>query len=748
MNGSTNTGPTITNNSGIGALTGDIAHGGIGVLHGDQYVNQYLLDPAASPEQVFAEGMRCLAAGMRVRARQLVEEAVGRGLRSREGYYGWVLTIVSRRSPEDLTDEDWVPLRGALNGALGAWPHAGAAAGAGSNGAGADAGGHAEAARLVDDLLTAALTAEDAADAGSEDGARSGESADGGAGGEAARGFERRIAALPEARRVEVTDHLRYVLQRVEESLVSAEDSAEIDAGLAEEARRGRAARVPLFFTPDPLPLRPPASAGKSIWPTDPSTATTLLLLAGVFLVVGLVLGIVQTGPLAGGTLFGTALLAVPGGLLLAGNGRAELRRRARQGRRPGWVRERRPLSPERERLRAAQGPVAQPAEAVAFHAFRARLAVLAAARFAAARPANGPGPAAWQFATAHVQAELVDGLATRYWQSGQPEGLDWWLQVRARRASAAWAEGKLPPSPRSAFEQWSRARLGAVLTALSPAVPLVVMAASAPGIATLVLLLCAAGFLTAIGVAGRLVELTLVAEEFADFGEEQREHAEWRAFLLAQRPVDEEMGRWLDLDQRALLRDVLREHRMAHRGIQFTFFVLEAAPDCVRAKVPNGPPRYSRYGLKLFVLTTAGVWVCTWEIDTATSRHDGRRDFVFRFDSISSVVLQTAGAQAGATGWQTVPQEQPRAGEVLRLVLNNQEDLEVRIETHHQLAAAGANLGQLRDVALDASGVSAGFRVLAALATEGEEWFGLRRARSRRTFLGDAAPRAVAGAR
>ncbi|RMI28515.1 hypothetical protein, partial [Streptomyces triticirhizae] len=394
------------------------------------------------------------------------------------------------------------------------------------------------------------------------------------------------------------------------------------------------------------------------------------------------------------------------------------------------------------------RGPAAQPAEALAFHAFRARLAALAAARFAEARPAGGPGPAAWQFSTAHVQAELVDELATRYWQSGQPEGLDWWLQVRARRAASAWAEGKLPSAPRSAFEQWRWARIGVLLVALGSAIPTLVLLGSAPGMAMAALLLCAAGVLVGIGVASRLVELALLAEEFASFGEEQREHAEWRAFLLAHRPVDEEMGRWLDLDQRALLRDVLREHRMAHRGIQFTFFVLEGAPDCVRAKVPNGPPRYSRYGLKLFVLTTAGVWVCAWEIDTATSRHDGRRDFVFRFDSISSVVLQTAGAQAGATGWQTVPQEQPPAGEVLRLVLNNREDLEVRIETHHQLASAGANLGQLRDVALDASGVSAGFRVLAALATEGEEWFGLRRAQSRRTFLDEAEPGVVAGVR
>ncbi|SOD61378.1 hypothetical protein SAMN06297387_103128 [Streptomyces zhaozhouensis] len=728
-------GPVITDNSGIGALNGDITEGGVGVLHGDQYVNQYVLDPSASPEQIFAEGMRCLAAGLRDRARKLVEDAIGRGHpHSRELFYGWALTIISRRSPEDLTDEEWHPLRTALSGVRRSASEA-------SDGP-ADEGGYTEAAALVDDLLTAAITPRDAGGSGE-------------AGGTPAAVFELRMAALPPARRADMADHLRKVWERVEQSVLSSVESAEIDASLTPEASGVRAARLPLFFTPDPLPLVEPPPVKDSALPGDRAGAATVLGIAGAFFVAGLVLVLSELGDLTASVLVILAIFASPAVALLSVGGQGELRRRARQRRRPPWLREGRPVSPEKARRRElfeqASGAARQTGEALAFHAFRARLAALAAARFAEARPAGGPDPDGWQFATAHLRSELVERLSVRYWRTGQPEGLDWLLQLRARQAAAH--SGNLPPAPPPAYQQWAWARAGLVLLAVALAVPVLPLALASPSMAFLVLGLWGASLWTALAVGVRLVEVGMVARESADFADERRAHAEWGAFLRANRPADELVGRWIDLEQRALLRDVLREHRMRRHGILFTFSVLEPAPGCVRAKVPNGPPRYSRYGLKLFVLTTAGVWVCTWEIDAATAVHDGRRDFVFRFDSISSVVLQTAAARAGTTGLGAASETRVRAGEVLRLVLNNQEDLEVRIEDHHQLVTAGADLGRLREVALETSGITAGFRVLAALATEGEGWFDVRRAQSRQAFLdGDGAeagrrPRAEAGA-
>ncbi len=69
-----------------------------------------------------------------------------------------------------------------------------------------------------------------------------------------------------------------------------------------------------------------------------------------------------------------------------------------------------------------------------------------------------------------------------------------------------------------------------------------------------------------------------------------------------ARPPGDEQMARWYDLDQRYLRREVLAEHRMEHRDILFSFFLVEGVPGCVRAKVKNGPPRYSQYRQTFYV--------------------------------------------------------------------------------------------------------------------------------------------------
>ncbi|WP_181727252.1 hypothetical protein [Streptomyces sp. PT12] len=726
--------PTIGTNTGIGALTGGISHGGVGVLHGDQYVNQYVTDPKASPEQIFREGMHCLAAGMRGRADELVGQAIQRGYESQEVYYSWMLVVTSRRSPEDLTDEDWHTLRTAVTRVDRAWP-------ADQPG---NAAGYAEAAHVVADLLRAAIapnvhSAPDAPNAPED------------------RGLAERVRALPPARRAEVEDHLRYVAQRVEREALSAEESAEIDAY---RMAGDRQERVPLFFTPDPLPLQPLPEPATSIWPSDRGTTRALLYAAAVLLVMGLVLAIVflnkdsggttSTDPFTGATTTeeggedfgGVALLlggviAIAALVLLLRNAPGELRRRARQARRPAWLRERRPKRPLPGPLNAAlpNKPVAG-----SFFAFRARLAELAAARFAEARP--GPlSPESWQRLTGHLQEDLADALAIRYWQAGPPEGLDWLIQLRAARTAKEWAEGKVKPPPGDAWSQWRGTRNGVVLAVAALALPVLVLWAQSQASALLVAGLWGASATLVIGVSGRSAELKLVETERVDFADERVRHAAWAEHLRTFRPADAELGRWLDLDQRHLLRDVLREHRMERRGVLFTFFVLEAAPGCVRAKVPNGPPRYSRYGLRLFVLTTSGVWVSTWEVDFASGTHQGRKDFVFRFDSISSVVLQTV-ATGHADGEKSsvgvLDSAASELQEVMRLVLNNQQNLEVQVENHQKLGAeASPNPGRLRELALETSGILAGFRILAALATEGEEWFDQRRDQSRQVFLG-----------
>ncbi|NGO69043.1 hypothetical protein [Streptomyces boncukensis] len=722
----------MSSNSGIGALTGNISHGGVGVVHGD-VVNHYATDPEAGPAQLFTEGLRALSAGMRGQAEALIGQAIQRGHESAEVSYYWALSLTSRRSPEDLTDEDWHKLRTALERAIG------------TRSSGQDTAGCVAAARLTDDLLRAAVSPESLTQAGRR------------------LDVHERLRGLPAERRGELRDHLRYVMQRVQGYRTSEEDEEEIRTRRKADYR---AERVPLFFTPDPLPLRPPDQPSRSMWPEDRNTLQALLWSAGALFALGLVILIVLLTSAEDDQMAAVAVLgliaAIPGVVLLLRHGPAEIRRRARQARRPAWARERRPAPPytvgpqmggPAAAVRAAVGAPGPATHTAQFGAFRARLAVMAEARFAEVRPPALPNPAAWQQLTHQVQHDLADELAFRYWTVGKPEGLDWLLQMRARQTVREWGAGRLAASAvTTPYQRWQGARKGMLFTSAAVLLVLLPALAGSSGLGLLVGAVWAAALAGGVNLFQRTVELSLVQDEQRQYAEDQRAHGQWSAYLAAHRPADTELARWLDLDKRHLLRDVLGEHRMEHRDILFNFFLMEGAPGCVTAKVRKGPPRYSVYALRLFVLTTSGVWVCTWEMDFATGTHQGRKDFVFRFDSISSVVMETRGTGLGDTHRQVIGvtaegaltgadgSQAHKLREVLRLVLNNQQDLEVLIDNQERLGDMdGDDPQELREVALETSGVSAGFRILAALATEGEKWLDERRHQSYRAFLGES---------
>ncbi len=75
---------------------------------------------------------------------------------------------------------------------------------------------------------------------------------------------------------------------------------------------------------------------------------------------------------------------------------------------------------------------------------------------------------------------------------------------------------------------------------------------------------------------------------------------------------------------------------------------------------------------------------------------------------------------------------------EALRLALHNGHRLTALLENYEQLYDSDhEDRGQLRRLALESSGITAGFRILTALATEGRKWFAQRRQRSYQAFVG-----------
>ncbi|KNE80182.1 MULTISPECIES: hypothetical protein [Streptomyces] len=773
---------------GIDALYGGITNGGIGVNHGR--ITQYFVEPGATPEERMETAWRCLRAGLRERAEQLLDEAVAQGHDSARLRYLRILAAVSHRATEELTDADWVRVREIL-----APPPA----------PGTDPEGFDTAVRAVHRLLTAAVSPQGGT-AGSANGAAP-EPVEPTAGTEAAA----LLAGLPDERRAEVEDHLRHVVRGIERDANDAEEEAAVhDRRFAHDRTR----RVPLFFTADPLPPQPPEHNGDSGW--LPNVASGWGLAASAF-VGGLVLALVRLGedgadspdspapgnnwPTGSGTVQGSGfgdpgvsdaaaaspdttgmivlsvLLALGVVTATVAAARPMMRKRARTVRMRKWRAE--PVAADggtraaegfaRLRLRRdtaarTRSPAGErpTADARRRDRFRQTVTDLVQARFTEHTPDDRSDRATdWMRDSAEQRRELVAELTYCFWRSGTPAGLDWLIQRRAADEAARWRAHGPAREPR-----WAPVvmQLGVGLLVLLLLLVVIPMAVVGHGQYAL---LTATLWTTAGFAVWEAVWKAVLAERLDErrktYDEDRVVHAEWSRYLADHRPDDVQLADWLDLDQRHLLREVLREHEMEHRDIVFSFFVLEAAPDCVRARVMGGPVRYSSYLVKLFVLTTSGVWTSTWLMDFTTGDHTGRSDVVFRYDAISSAMLKTLGRTKGREDDAAASmdpdiaeleemvkeygppgnddrQDSPLPSEALRLVLDNRQFLDVFLEDYALLDSTTETPGELRELARETSGVSAGFRILAALATEGREWFDQRRRHSCAVFLGEPA--------
>ncbi|MCH0538200.1 hypothetical protein I3F58_01215 [Streptomyces sp. MUM 203J] len=769
------TGQGALGNQGIAALYGGISEGGIGVNHGS--VHQYYVAPGASPEERLRMAWRCLAAGLRERAAELVDEVLAQGHHTDEVRFVELLGVLSRRSAEQLTDADWTRLRGlrrlARAGVLASVP---------------DPGGFRAATWTAVQLLTLHVAGADAA-AGTS--ARAGQNGSGEGtaepgpwpakvpqarhardghgdhrGGPAGvRGAEEvtaLLAALHQERRTDLEDHLRYVIGGITQR---ASGTARLVDDRTRRLANDRERRVPAFFTADPLPPRPPDPVAKRVFTTPLIGWKITAWLGGGYAVALLSLLLMAEMRANGGV--GVAFGMVAWGLLVAGALYLAVRARARARTRISRLRE---LGDPLELARltaaasAATGTFARMAaqrgaQAAARYSdamlgpagrrrarFRGKVADLVRSRFDAMVPDNPAAAVAWARDSDLARRELTAELTHAFWQSGTPAGLDWLIQRRARAEFDRWRQH----GPRKLGEPgWAKPVM--VLALLAGALFALALLG---GVITIPALGCWAGAI-AVGWYTVLFEADLAryAEQSAVYQDDQRTHKAWQAELLALRPDDPQMAEWLDLDQRHLLREMLDEHEMENRDIVYSFFVLLAAPEAVRARVAGGPVRYSAYFVKLFVLTESGVWVSTWKMDFATGTHSGRNDLAFRYESISTAMLETlvatpATGSGGGTVNEVSADREALAGapggdalvprEALRLVLENRQFLDIPLEDYALLEDAAESVGALRELARESSGAYAGFRVLAALATEGAEWFGNRRRHSREIFLGE----------
>ncbi|MBK0869892.1 hypothetical protein INP57_24055 [Saccharopolyspora sp. HNM0986] len=529
--------------------------------------------------------------------------------------------------------------------------------------------------------------------------------------------WEAQFNALDPRRRNEITRHLGLIVDGVVQEYL---EESETDRILHERMQPDRAGRAWKFFEPDPAhPV--PFTRGRTLIPAE----TRLRAWGGAFAALCGLLGLVPS--LAGlDGLFAAVVLGC-GGYLAC---RYEL-----------ICTESAFLIARKDDELAAevpQGPPQSPGHWVTTK-FVEEIHRRVDARFTAHRPHVAGN---WATVSRCIRARLTYRLASLHGNRRlDPEQLDWLIDWHARDCSRRWANGtlfgyrtKLAPPRRAVLLR----RCG--------------IAASASGLLVLVgagvvlpaFMVGVGGYFAVVNfvtiVATRRTDAAQEAEDAALFEKELQEHRRWMQ-VLADRPDDPEMGRWLDLDKAYLKKAALKTCALTVRDLMEYALTIEKMPKARQAAVPGGPPRCDHYAVKIFLLTRGGVRLVEFDFDFLTGKRSGELRNGFRYHALTSATVTEAGVRAASPNRYSVEQgvgdlESVRLrSRALRLSLNNGNDIDVIVNKFNRPRDLGVvSEDDLRARELHVAGVSTTLQILEAVASEGNSW--MQREQERRSRI------------
>ena len=233
-------------------------------------------------------------------------------------------------------------------------------------------------------------------------------------------------------------------------------------------------------------------------------------------------------------------------------------------------------------------------------------------------------------------------------------------------------------------------------------------------------LLLAAVSAVPAVRSLFRIVaERRRVADDQAE--RDDKDAARWEAYhrwchKLSDKPSDTEMAAWLESDRKVLVDRAMRQYRLQPSHVIAHTFIEAPAPSCKRARYPQGPWRYSRYRLLLFLLTDDGVRQANIDLDFETAASHTTQRLNYRFDAVAAVRIDGI-----ATGQQT-----------FELTLFNGEPISIRVsERDNEALQHDEDATKIAELSLDAAGLNHTLHVLEGVAAEGKEWIKHRRRRA-----------------
>jgi hypothetical protein len=205
-----------------------------------------------------------------------------------------------------------------------------------------------------------------------------------------------------------------------------------------------------------------------------------------------------------------------------------------------------------------------------------------------------------------------------------------------------------------------------------------------------------------------------------ADIEESERRQADvdmefkrWTR-VLERRPTDAEIAGWLDCDRTALLGQAMDHYKLARSQVHTHAFLEEPGPGARRARAHNGPMRYSKYTLMVFLLTSDGVRQMTADLTFLTVDLRHRERISYRYDAVVSANVSLGSRDSR---WSRIQQK-------FVLTLVNGDPISVTVtDLDPRSFRRGEDAESLSRAGLDAASVTNTLHVLEGIAAEGKSW-------------------------
>jgi hypothetical protein len=640
------TGPDATTN-----VATDSAQIGVqaGTVHGD--VNLYAISPDASPEEKFEKGVLYLDGRMPSKARQLIDEAVVAGYTTHRVYFYWLLAMVAGRTQRELSEEENARLQRMQN----ALPIAGDDE-------------WADGVRNICRLLESAQNSN-----------------------VDLRVLLKEIDELDETQRILIPAHMEVFL----EGPIKDQMWDRILKRAKKEQMAGeRANRVWKFFHPDPQRpwSNPPRPVMISII-TWGQAVTATAALAAMMIHVGYLL--VQAGRILPLVAY---LLGVTGGYLGA---RASVEWRFRIVRLR--AKDQQYKMPVQRRGSAPQGGFASRVEQQLDHYFN---------KYVPRHVERQP----WLSATAGNRRSIRDEIVEVYRaQRVGVEKISWLIRYRVGDVRRRWENGALwnyqqelatPLRVKARAVSGFAVLAGGGTWAVEAAVKASPLSATRSTVLALVCGWIAARAWLHINLERRRYAADRCESE-QTFEDDKAAFERWKA-KLANKPDDREMAAWLDCDRKVLLNEALQHYKLTMSNVIAHAFIEAPAVSTKRARVRNGPWRYTRYQLLVFLLTADGVRQLTVNLDFEQGIFHDRQRTNYRYDAVAAVRVH----HADNSEWK------------FDLALVNGNEISVStIGSGIEELQQGEDPGAVSEVTLDAAGFHHTLHVLEGIAAEGKEW-------------------------